>query len=397
VAGGWRIQSIGEYKAKITAYSFAMISTASELRSRVEAALENRIPRALTPPQRSTPEMMPTGIASVDALTGGVSLGCLTEICGQASSGRTSVLLALIAECIRRDEICALVDASDAFDPQSAASAGIDLARLLWVRCGKKSGDRATPPQQPQQQRLLGTSVIGSSGEVKSDFVVPDAFARNSFAVPIRSGRKNTTPYNRRKSSRYLASPDDPITRSPDSSVEQALKATDLLLQAGGFGLVILDLADISVSAARRIPLTTWFRFRRTVENTSTALVIVEQQPHAKTCASLVMDFAAQQATWSEAPETGGTTMSAHSGESVRDGVSFSVTSEGVAIPFDKPMASSFEMPQRWNTPRARLLNTVHVYLQVARTRGIQRIQKFPTQSEHYMHFHHGDRHRVIG
>ena len=362
-----------------------MISTASELRSRVEAALENRIPRALTPPQRSTPEMMPTGIASVDALTGGVSLGCLTEICGQASSGRTSVLLALIAECIRRDEICALVDASDAFDPQSAASAGIDLARLLWVRCGKKSGDRATPPQQPQQQRLLGTSVIGSSGEVKSGSI---SHKRNSRAA------KNTASSLKVDN---LTSPDDPITRSPDSSVEQALKATDLLLQAGGFGLVILDLADISVSAARRIPLTTWFRFRRTVENTSTALVIVEQQPHAKTCASLVMDFAAQQATWSEAAETGGTTMSAHSGESVRDGVSFSVTSEGVAIPFDTPMASSFEMPQRWNTPRARLLNTVHVYLQVTRTRGIQRIQKFPTQSEHYMHLHHGDRNRVIG
>src|SRR5579872_5216331 len=289
-----------------------MMSAASELRSRVEATLETRIPRALTPLPRSAPEMMPTSIATVDALTGGVPLGCLTEICGQASSGRTSVLLSLIAECIRRDEICALVDVSDAFDPQSAARAGIDLARLLWVRCGKLASPR----------RHKGT-------EKRSD-------------------------------DRVIASPDHPITRSPDSSLEQALKATDLLLQAGGFGLVVVDLADIPISAARRIPLTTWFRFRRTVENTSTALVIVEQQPHAKSCASLVMDFTAQQAVWTEAAEPDRTTVSAHSGEGISDGVSFSVTSEGVAIPFDKPMASSFEMPQRWNTPRSRLLNTVH-------------------------------------
>src|ERR1700747_2127693 len=117
-----------------------MLNLASNLRNRVEAALENRIPRALTPPQRSAPELMPTGIASIDALTGGVPLGCLTEICGPASSGRTSVLMSLIAQCMRRDEICALVDARDAFDPQSAASAGVDLGRLLWVR--GKTGTR---------------------------------------------------------------------------------------------------------------------------------------------------------------------------------------------------------------------------------------------------------------
>ena len=354
-----------------------MISTASELRSRIEAALGNRIPQALTPLQRSSPEMMPTGIASVDALTGGVPLGCLTEICGQASSGRTSVLLSLIAECMRRDEICALVDASDAFDPQSAANAGIDLTRLLWVRCG--TGD-----EHEGHKGHEGT-------KRKKDLVVPTALGGNSCASPIQSGKKNPAhSFNRRESSRNPTSPDGPITRSPDS-LEQALKATDLLLQAGGFGIVVLDLADISVSAARRIPLTTWFRFRRTVENTSTALVIVEQQPHAKSCASLVMDFTAQQAVWSEAAELDGKALSSHSGESIRDGVSFSVTSEGVAIPFDKQMASSFEMPQRWSTPRARLLTTVHVYLQVTRACGIQSIRKFPTQSEHNLHFPHGD------
>jgi hypothetical protein len=45
-------------------------------------------------------------------------------------------------------------------------------------------------------------------------------------------------------------------------------------------------------------------------------------------------------------------------------------------------MESSFEMPQRWNTSRARLLNTVHVHLQVARSRGTEHVEKIPAQPE---------------
>src|SRR6185312_17553312 len=132
-----------------------MSSPAMELRSRLEQALQNRIPHALTPPYRPAPERMLTRIPSVDALTGGIPLGCLTEICGPASSGRTSLLFYALAEAMRRDEICALVDPRDSFDPQSAARAGVDLSRLLWVRGKKESGHR----------------VIGSSGEVEKQAV----------------------------------------------------------------------------------------------------------------------------------------------------------------------------------------------------------------------------------
>jgi recombination protein RecA len=76
-------------------------------------------------------------------------------------------------------------------------------------------------------------------------------------------------------------------------SLEQALKATDLLLQGGGFGLVVVDLADVPAQAARRVPLTSWFRFRRAVENTRTVLVVMEQEPYAKTCASVVVKLSA--------------------------------------------------------------------------------------------------------
>ena len=88
---------------------------------------------------RPAPEMVSSGIPAIDTLTGGLPRGCLTEICGPASSGRTTVLLAALAAATRRGEYCAVIDASDALDPQSAAASGIDLERLLWVRCGEDS------------------------------------------------------------------------------------------------------------------------------------------------------------------------------------------------------------------------------------------------------------------
>jgi recombination protein RecA len=365
-----------------------MSSPAMELRSRLEQALQNRIPHALTPPQRPAPERMLTRIPAVDALTGGIPLGCLTEICGPASSGRTSLLFTALAEAMRRDEICALVDPCDAFDPQSAARAGVDLARLLWVRGEKKSGDRAIGPEKESGQR-----VIGSAGEVKKEAVGNQQSAAGfeliSTAEP-RFGRKPRADGRKPRAT----SPDGPITRSSDTSrspdaIEQALKATDLLLQAGGFGVVVLDLADLPISSVRRIPLTTWFRFRRAVENTSTAFIVVEQHPHAKSCATLVMDLRTQPASWTEAADHNGIIMGTHSGAAAP---SFCVTAEGVALPFEKSRTSSFEMPQRWNTPRARLLNTVHVHLQVTRSRNIMQPQKLPVQAFKLQNnLHNGD------
>jgi hypothetical protein len=84
---------------------------------------------------RPAPELVPSGVPEVDLATGGLPRGCLTEIFGAASSGRTSLLAAILAAAVARDEVCALVDAEDAFDPASAAAAGVRLDRLLWVRC----------------------------------------------------------------------------------------------------------------------------------------------------------------------------------------------------------------------------------------------------------------------
>jgi hypothetical protein len=64
-----------------------------------------------------------------------IERGKITEIVGPLSSGRTSVLVAVLREITVAGGTAALVDADASFDPVSAARAGVVLARVLWVRC----------------------------------------------------------------------------------------------------------------------------------------------------------------------------------------------------------------------------------------------------------------------
>ena len=194
---------------------------------------------------RPLPEMITSGIPALDVLTGGLPRGCLTEICGSASSGRTTVLLAALTAATRRGEFCALIDASDALDAHSLAATDVDFDRLLWVRCGENS---------PQKHRDTEKTFSNS---------------------PSPAAAKETG------------------SRHSEHRLDQVLRATDLLLESGGFGLIILDLADLPPQAARRIPLTTWFRFRRAVEHKPTVLLAIEQQPIAGSCSSLLLQLGA--------------------------------------------------------------------------------------------------------
>ena len=77
----------------------------------------------------------PTGVTTLDArLGGGFPRGQLSELVGPQSSGRTSLLLQMLAAATARGELVALVDALDRFDVESAEVAGVDLNRLLWIR-----------------------------------------------------------------------------------------------------------------------------------------------------------------------------------------------------------------------------------------------------------------------
>jgi len=221
----------------------------STIREGWRASLGNSLAPASRLGIRPAPEMVPSGIPSLDALAGGLPRGCLTEICGPASSGRTTVLLAALAAATRRGEFCAVLDASDALDPQSAAAAGVGLDQLLWVRCGEDS-----PRKERSPQRHRGTE-------------------KNFFEYSEDGIKSRSAPHQ------------------AEHRLEQVLRATGLLLESGGFGLIILDLGDLPPKAARRIPLTTWFRFRRAVEHTPTVLFAIEQQPIAGSCSSLVLQL----------------------------------------------------------------------------------------------------------
>src|SRR5215510_11168797 len=65
-----------------------------------------------------------------------VCAGAITEVVGELSSGRTSLMLTCLRDVTIGGGTAALVDADAAFDPASAVRAGVVLSRLLWVRCG---------------------------------------------------------------------------------------------------------------------------------------------------------------------------------------------------------------------------------------------------------------------
>jgi hypothetical protein len=159
--------------------------------------------------EKSVSETLSTGVPTVDNFIGGLPRGSITEIFGRTSSGRTSLMCSLLGYATTHDEICALVDTSNAFAPTAAV--GVDLDRLLWIRCA--------------------------------------------------------------------------------SNLEHAFKATDLLLHAGGFGVVVLDLGDVAGKDARRIITSWWYRFRRAVENKQTAIVVISEEVCTRSCAALTLEL----------------------------------------------------------------------------------------------------------
>jgi recombination protein RecA len=103
----------------------------------IRSQLERQIPGALKFYKSPLPEVFQTGIRAIDHEMGGIPKGSLAQMCAPVgiTSGRTSLLLSLLAQVTGKEQFCAVVDASDSFDPESAHAVGVCLSRLLWVRC----------------------------------------------------------------------------------------------------------------------------------------------------------------------------------------------------------------------------------------------------------------------
>ncbi len=202
-------------------------------------------------------------------------LACLqSAINNQKSKNSPARVTPALAAATRRGEFCALVDASDALDPHSAAAAGVELDHLLWVRCGEDA---------PQKSRTKPGCPISRA-----------SVAREACPEPVeRVGISSQAGFDFDRTGLKKNGLNENSSRQSDDRLEQVLRATDLLLESGGFGLIVLDLADLPSHAARRIPLTTWFRFRRAIEHTPTILLTIEQHPIAGSCSSLLLKLGA--------------------------------------------------------------------------------------------------------
>jgi len=189
-------------------------------KAEIESEVTSRFSSAFKLQEKLPAEVISTGVPEIDSFTlGGLPRGAITEIFGSASSGRTSFMFSALAHATRHDEVCALVDTSNSFDPKSATRAEINCERLLWIRCA--------------------------------------------------------------------------------NNLEHAFKATDLLLQGGGFGLVLLDLGDVPANSAKRIISSWWYRFRRTLEPTPTALVVIAEESCVRSCATLALELRGEACLWS--------------------------------------------------------------------------------------------------
>jgi hypothetical protein len=149
-------------------------ASVAERKRALEDLLRARRLQAEAPPLRCEDyrqRPLATGVAELDRLlSGGFPRGEQSEIHGPVSSGRTGVLLALLAHTTRAGALAALMDPLDRLDPGSAAAAGVDLGRLLWLR-GPRVGGEA-----PQAKTLASATaaVATLAGAGLFDVVVLD-------------------------------------------------------------------------------------------------------------------------------------------------------------------------------------------------------------------------------
>lgn len=312
---------------------------------------------------RVATELQSTGISELDVLLqGGVPRGSIIEVCGAGSSGRTSLTFSLLAKVTEQQEACAYVDVSDALDPMSLAPAGVDLRRVLWVRCGAGETNTAMKVAEPlssagsstaqngkfgfldkasakikrhgimrhPRDQIRGVeesipSVLQSVGEVRPRQEWPVTVPRVPTAqangvevvarcageqselgvhrVTVRGGAACCTPTQKLQTgvhgqNFYQGRNNSASRGKPWKRLEQALKTTDILLHSGGWGVVVFDLGNISWVDARRMELSTWFRFRRAIENTPTILLLLGEDTCAKSCSSLVLQCERKGEKW---------------------------------------------------------------------------------------------------
>ncbi|MGD0736794.1 MAG: hypothetical protein ABR976_16810 [Terracidiphilus sp.] len=226
------------------------MTSASALRIQIEHALERRFPSALTPVPRTIRETAAAGIPAVDALLEG------------------GLPVGAISEVVGQ---------------QSSGRTSLALSFLA---------------HRTQEGKVAAWVDVGDAFD-------PESAAANGVSLRqllwVRCRAEGAAAKSKVKGKAW-------------TRLDQAIRATDLLLQAGGFAAIVLDMGDTAPEHARRIPLATWFRFRQAADRSRCCLVVLGEQAYAQSSAALVVECAARKA------------MTA--GETVLTGFSFEVRRE---------------------------------------------------------------------
>lgn len=274
--------------------------TAQHLRAQIEANLAKRIPSALTPSPKIAYTVAPTGIHEIDELLhGGFPIGALSEIVGPECSGRTSLALTFVANLTQAGKVCAWVDVSDALHPESAAALGVDLSRLLWIRCGRSPESAPLPVRElrmaekpPKPKPGLPQ---GGGTHPRMEAKGLSAAVSNLLTTAPRGAepQPKTRPLPKQTGPQLTPFPSSQIRAAPKgkswSRLEQGLRVSDLLLQAGGFSCIVLDMGSLNAEYALRVPLATWFRFRAAAERLQSNVLLLTQHACSRNSAGLVL------------------------------------------------------------------------------------------------------------
>jgi len=195
-------------------------------------------------------------------LEGGIPRGRISEIIGRRSCGKTSLAAAFISSATRRGEVAAVIDLANAFDPSTMAEAGVELSRVLWIQPGNATAQSFLSP--------LPQSVVGEGEGEGSDTlqVLPQLF---QTAFP-----------NRRRS-------------ALNGAARSFLRAAEMVLEAGGFGLLVMDFGESGFTLTPSSAL----RLARMAERSATAVLMLATRPLCGTFAALSLDLIPTRAIFS--------------------------------------------------------------------------------------------------
>ncbi len=224
------------------------------------ASLPEALPGGLTRPA-DVDRVIGTGFAALDAILGpgGVPRDAAVALCGDPSSGRTTLALRLVAEAQAGGSIAAWVDLARSLDPVEAVARGVRLEWLVVLE----------PVTPDEGIAMAGSLLAGRSVDVLVIDLPEDARAGSAAQNLPRNARAGRPPKR-------------PPKRPP--SLANRLERLAALARRAGVLLIVLEppglgrelAAAVAASTALRLELArrSWIRLGRDVVGQRTEVIV---------------------------------------------------------------------------------------------------------------------------